>query len=372
MKFENYKIKKEIIKVLENNKLSNMTDVQESVIPHILRNKKVIVSAPSGSGKTLAFIIPLINELDLTSNSIQGMILAPTAELSQQILGVLRIFSKVLNFKVDNIDNSYEYKNGNNLPKIIVGTPGKTLHSYKNHKFPITTIKTLVLDEVDMIIDLGFLKEIEEIVYKSNNNIMIHSYSATIPVELQNFIKKYFKGNIEKIVLKETVEGNNVSHSFINLKEQKPIDYIEREILSSNFNPYMGLIFAFDKTEAETLYRRLISKGIKDVALISSDNEKRQRISIMKRIANNEFQYIIATDVASRGIDIEGLSHVVHLGVPYDINYYVHRCGRTGRFMSKGESLLLIRKEQMSEVRKISAKYSINFKQIPYKILSTK
>ncbi len=361
MKFSNLNIKKEIIEILDKNNLSNMTEVQQKAIPFILKNKKVIVNSPSGSGKTLAFVIPIINALDLESNTIQAIILTPTIELSKQIYNVMRIFSKELGFKVDTADRAFNYKDNKNYPKVLIGTPKKVWDLYQNYNLPITMINTMVLDEVDMIIDLGFLHEIENITKKTKDGLIIHSYSATIPVDLQNFIKKYIKGNVEKISLKETLEGNNVTHYYINIKEFSKIDYLVDQIDSGKFNPYMAIIFTHDKKQAEELYRRLLDKNRRNVVLISSDIERRQRINTIKRIESNEFQFIIATDVASRGIDIANLSYVVHLGIPYDLSYYVHRCGRTGRFMSKGESLLILNKQEMSDRKKIIEKYQIEF-----------
>jgi ATP-dependent RNA helicase CshB len=359
MKFLDLNIKKEILDALEKHNFSDMTEVQEKVIPHIFKRKKVIVHSPSGSGKTLAFAVPIMNELDLESNSVQALILAPTNELAKQIYDVFRIFAKELNFKVDTIDNAFEYKKDSILPKVVIGTPKKTLDVYSNHKFPLTTIKTLILDEVDMIVDLGFLEEIEKLIIKINDDVLIHCYSATIPLELQNFIKKYIKGNVEKISLKKTREGNNVTHYFIKIKQESKVDYLVDKIVTGEFNPYMAMIFAYDKPTANEMYQKLISKGVKGVTIISSDQEKRKRINTLKRINNDEYQFIIATDVASRGIDIVGLSHVVHLGAPFDYAYYIHRCGRTGRFNSTGESYLLLNKGEMIAVSKLSSRYNL-------------
>lgn len=361
MKFSELKIEIDLIEVLVKNNFIEMTDIQSEVIPKILNNKKVIVSAPSGSGKTLSFLIPLINNIDINKNEIQSLILVPTIELADQIYQLLKLFSTKMNFKIAKIDDAYKYKNNTALPKIVVGTPKKALNAYENYNFPLTLINTLIIDEADMIIELGFFYEIEMLLKKIKRDIKIHFFSSTISTHLQNSIKKYIKGNVERINLNVTKEGNNVKHFWINTKGIESTDYIFNKIVTGKFNPYLAMIFCYDKKQANNLYSNLRNNKIKNVGIISSEIEKKERIKLLKKINDNKFQFIISTDLACRGIDIDNISHVINIGLPYDFNYYIHRSGRTGRYKSEGESIILINnKIQNNNLTKLISKYKIN------------
>lgn len=351
----------ELVDILQQNNYVKPSHVQLQVIPKMLKGKKMIVESPSGSGKTLAFLIPIIQKLEMKDNTIQAIIITPTNELATQIYNVINIFSKKLVFKVYSTTMDFKPSLLTNPPKIIVGTPSKILSLYKNKKLPITKTRNIVIDEADMCIDLGFIKEIDELITKTNKLVLLHSFSATLPPKLQELLKKYTKGEVERITISNTSEGNNVIHYLQFCKEDINQSFVS--LVNGNiFNPYMAIIFVHTKEQAEKVYMLLKQNKTIKVALISSKRDNKNRQKVIIDIHKNKFQYIVATDVASRGLDFEDLSHVIHLGLPYDLSYFVHRSGRTGRFHHKGESILFVEKKDIEKVREIERKFKITFK----------
>lgn len=333
MKFQEIALKKELIEAITDSGFKEMTPIQEKVIPLALKEKSLIGQSKTGSGKTLAFLLPIFNKIDILLNEVQALICAPTRELATQIYNVANYLASFFDKPIDirlysgGTDRLKELnKLNDSQPQIVIGTPGKIKDlSVKMNKLKIYTSKVLVIDEADMSFEIGFLDELDSIAGTLKNpQIMV--FSATMNEEVKNFIFKYIESN-EYINIENTVE-NKIGHILVPLKS-KDRDTLFLNIIKS-LNPYLALIFANTKNEVELVSQLLRDNGYK-VSVIHGGLTIRERKRVMNDVHNLKYQYVVASDIAARGIDILGVSHIINYNLPKDFEFYIHRTGRTGR-----------------------------------------
>ncbi|MDQ7982721.1 MAG: DEAD/DEAH box helicase [Spiroplasma sp.] len=357
MSWNNFNIKPWIEKQLITNDIINPTEVQTKVIPLILQGNNVIVSSATGSGKTYAFLIPILNKIE-ANNKVQAVIIVPTRELAQQIFNVTKVLIKNQNIKAACFVGGSELpkeKTTNKDPEIVIGTVSRLKTLYQEHQLNITTAKMLVLDECDMLFELGFINDLDFLMEKSNNQIQCLAFSATINQELEIFLRKYFT-NPKIINLNQKSSQPKIEHIFINC----PISKRKEQLITliNLINPYLALIFVTNKNEITTISQLLLNDGKKTTEL-HSNLTARNRKQIFKRINNLDFQYIVTTDISARGIDIPGISHIISWQLPYDLHYYLHRAGRTARNNQTGISYLFYDDNDLKQLQEIK-KYNIN------------
>ncbi len=367
-KFSKLNLSESMINALDKLNFKEMTLVQEKTIPLLLKNKNVVCQAKTGTGKTHSFLVPLFEKLK-NKGKIQTIILSPTFELAQQIFeNALKIKELVksdleIQFLVQGVDGlKAKAKMNNNIPDIVIGTPGKICDLLIDSKeFSLKNVSRLIIDEVDMIFELGFTKELDLILNKVEDFANYWFFSATIPKNISDYIKKF---DTEIKIMKISEEDKNnylkgtINHYLINSKHQNKVLML-KEILG-NINFFLALVFVNKKEEIKEVFKNLDSLDYKTVAL-HSDLDSRERKKIIKNIKDLKYHIIIATDVMARGIDIEGISHVFSLEIPYDEKYYVHRSGRTGRNGTSGDSYLFYNNDQLNDVNKLSKKLKISF-----------
>lgn len=361
MDFQNFGFKKYINEALKELNFKHPTAIQEATIPLLKRHQNVIALAQTGTGKTHAFLLPLLNNLDAEANNVvQLVIVTPTRELGQQIFEATRfLLTSQPQFKAQLFVGGNDYqKEINNLaknqPTVVIGTPTRLKELYLDNALKLTTAKALVVDEVDMIFDYGFLEDLDFLLNKMNPNLQLGFFSATIPQDLSQFLKKYAKN---AIFINKTAKKNNnenISHYLIETKEQA---------LSTTFNqllatiePFLALIFVNNKNQIEEVVQILHNFGISDVGELHGNLSPRSRDAMLKRIKNNEFRYLVATDIAARGLDFPGASHVISVNLPKDWHYYIHRSGRTGRNGTSGESYVLKTHENQKQIEQLKSK----------------
>ncbi|MGL5268706.1 MAG: DEAD/DEAH box helicase [Spiroplasma sp.] len=360
MSWNNFNLKLWLLEALKSNQINQPTQIQEQVIPLVLKGNNLIVTSPTGTGKTHSFLIPILNTIE-SNNKIQAIIITPTRELAQQIFIFTKQLIKNQPIKVACFVGGKELKKQidtfkHGQPEIIIGTVTRIKTLYQNHSLNITTAITLVLDECDMLFELGFIKDLDFLMTKLNNKIQCLVFSATINQELENFLKKYFNNtktiNLNKIVVPK------IEHIFINC----PFNQRKNELLTlvNLINPYLCLIFVNNKNQITTIGELLIHAD-KKTALLHSDLSARNRQQIFKRIKNLDYQYLVTTDVSARGIDIPGISHIISLQLPSDLNYYLHRAGRTGRNNQTGISYLFYDDYDLNAVKELK-KNNLNIK----------
>jgi len=332
-----------LVKVTEELFFKEPTEIQTKVIPEILNNNSVIGESQTGSGKTHAFLLPLFNEIEENKNEVQYVIAVPTRELAMQIHEDIENIIKLSNKKevwssrllVGGLDRDRMKKQLKNTPDIIIGTPGRILDMVKDNAVSIYTAKSFVIDEADLMLDMGFLDEIDQLLVRSQKNIQTLVFSATIPEKLEHFFKKYL-AQPTHIEVKSPLTPLSIEHRIIELRHRNPAELIEK--ISQTIKPFVAIIFANNKEKADNIFKELKKLGL-NVGILHGGLSARERKRMVNDVRDLKFEYIVATDLASRGIDIPGVSHIINVELPSEVDFYVHRVGRTARAGNEGMAI---------------------------------
>jgi len=332
---------------LEELGFKNLTDVQAAVIPKIMKGQDLIVRSATGTGKTHGYLIPIFEKLNESLAECQVVISAPTRELATQIYAFakqikthsetpidIRLFTGGTN-RLDEIAKLQKSQ-----PQIAIGTPGKLKDLVvKANVLKAHNARMFIVDEADMTLDEGFLEDVDNVAAVMDKRLQMLVFSATIPESIQPFLRKYLK-NPEMVSIDAGAAGvnQNVKHYFIKTKE-KERSVIFNQLLAA-INPYLAVIFCNTKESADAVYASMKTAN-RNVALIHGGLEARKRKLIVADIRELKYQYIVATDIISRGIDIHGISHIINYELPEDVEFYIHRSGRTGRMDKDGMVLSL-------------------------------
>lgn len=351
--FKSFALSPKMISCIEKIGYKEPSKVQELVIPAALRKESMVVTSETGSGKTHAFLIPIINNIVISSHSVQAIIVSPTRELARQTYDFAKEFCDTFKGLRVQLFSSQVEKNRNvnklnNTPHIIIATPGRLLDLGLDDKnINLSTAQYVVLDEADMLMDMGFFDDINKLLEHLDTAAKM-VFSATINPKLSRIIEKYI--GAEHVITLENLTNNKVSHYAIDIRHQG-----KKEALSSFINvtnPYFLLVFASKKEDVNDLYFYLKNNGY-NVGVIHGDLEKRERKNMMKRIKNLEFQIVVCSDMAARGIDIENVSDVLNVDLPKDLSFYFHRAGRTGRFYKDGKCYTFYDDDKCDDILKL-------------------
>jgi ATP-dependent RNA helicase CshB len=335
------------------------TEVQERLIPIISRGKSLVGQSQTGSGKTHTFLLPLFQKLRPEKNEVQVVICAPSRELAAQIYQEAKQIAsfsekeiRVMNF-VGGTDKKRQVERlANQQPHVVIGTPGRILDMIHEQALQIHTAFAFVVDEADMALDMGFLPEVDQIASKLAEDIQFLVFSATIPEKLRPFLKKYMQNPVIEEIASKTVISDSIDNWLISTKG-KSQNRLILQLLTIG-HPYLAIVFANTKQHVDEISEYLKEKGLK-VAKIHGDISPRERKRVMKQVQNMEFQYVVATDLAARGIDIEGVSHVINADIPDDLDFFIHRVGRTGRNQLSGIAITLYDPSQEAQIEAIEA-----------------
>lgn len=346
------------------------TPIQEKAVPFLLNDKQDMVAlAQTGTGKTAAFGLPVIQQIDTTKRTTQALILSPTRELAMQIASDLKNYSKhVAKINIAILYGGSDIKKQiNDLDRgaqIVVGTPGRTLDLIKRKKLKVEEIRWLVLDEADEMLSMGFKDDLDAILENSPDGKQTLLFSATMPKEIVSIAKKYMTDPFEISVGKKNIGAENVEHHFYLIHAKDRYIALKR-VADINPNIY-GIIFCRTRAETKDVADKLMQDGYNADAL-HGDLSQAQRDHVMARFRNKHLQMLVATDVAARGLDVNDLTHVINYNLPDDPEVYIHRSGRTGRAGKKGISVTLIHlreKGKLRQVEKITNKKFLQ-KQVP-------
>jgi len=346
----------EIQSAIEDLGFVQPTPVQEKVVPFLLENRQDMVAlAQTGTGKTAAFGLPIIQQLDTRKKSVQALILSPTRELAIQIAGDLQNFSKNLGFiniavvygGADIVKQMKEIERG---AQIVVGTPGRTLDLIKRGKLKVNEIQWVVLDEADEMLSMGFKDDLDAILETSPAEKQTLLFSATMPQEIVAISKKYMNNIFEISVGKKNTGTANVEHNYY-LVHAKDRYLALKRIADVNPNIY-GIIFCRTRMETKEVADKLMEDGYNADAL-HGDLSQSQRDFVMQRFRGKHLHMLVATDVAARGLDVNDLTHVINYNLPDDPEVYIHRSGRTGRAGKKGISVTLIHMREKGKLKQV-------------------
>lgn len=338
-----------------------LTPVQEEVIPQALDGHSLIVQSQTGSGKTHSFLVPILNQIDADANEVQAVVTAPSRELAEQLYNVaiqIAEFSekpiKVVRY-IGGTDKQRQLEKlqNNEQPQLVIGTPGRIFDLMSENALWVQSTKTFVVDEADMTMDLGFLSIVDEIASRMPEELQIMVFSATIPQTLEVFLNKYMTAPKVIEIDNQGVIADMIENYLIYTRGRDRAE-IAYSLLTMG-EPYLALIFCNTKQYADEVSHFLKNKGLK-VATIHGGLTPRERKRVMRQIRDLEFQYVVATDLAARGIDIPGTSMVINMEIPTELEFFIHRVGRTGRNNIKGVAYTLIEPDNEHDIHTLEKK----------------
>ncbi|WP_297092124.1 DEAD/DEAH box helicase [uncultured Draconibacterium sp.] len=362
--FETMGLKAEILSAIQELGFENPTPVQEKTIPFLLESDQDMVAlAQTGTGKTAAFGLPIVQQFDSSVKAPQALILSPTRELALQIANDLQNFSKNINgAKIATLYGGSDIrKQITALEKgaqIVVGTPGRTLDLIKRKKLRVHEIKWLVLDEADEMLSMGFKDDLDAILADTPAEKQTLLFSATMPKEIVSIANKYMANPHEISVGKRNTAAENVEHNYY-LVHAKDRYIALKRVADINPNIY-GIIFCRTRAETKDVADKLMQDGYNADAL-HGDLSQAQRDHVMSRFRGKHLQMLVATDVAARGLDVNDLTHVINYNLPDDPEVYIHRSGRTGRAGKRGISITLIHMREKGKLRDVEKKVGKKF-----------
>ncbi len=366
--FKDLGIQDNYIKGLNELGIVTPTHIQEEAIPLLLTTTTDLVGqAQTGTGKTAAYGLPLLHNIDVKRKVVQGLILCPTRELGQQVAKHLFKFTKYS----DKIFTEAVYggqpidiqiKALTRPTHIIVATPGRLIDLVNRKAVDLQHVKTIILDEADEMLSMGFKKELDTILGFIKSAEQKWLFSATMPHGIKQIINEHMAEDAYRIeVSSDKVVNKNIEHQYVICDEAEKLQILLQFLKSQNKN--RGVIFCKTKAATQKLVKQLIAKNIPADA-IHGDLLQKERDKAMRAFKNETAQLLVATDIAARGIDIEGLSYVVHYQLPDQEEYYTHRSGRTARAGKDGISLSIVTTFEMKQIRYFEKNLGISFKQV--------
>ncbi len=348
VKFTELNISETTLKSVRRMGFEEATPIQEGTIRLGMEGKDIIGQAQTGTGKTTAFGIPLIEKIDTRDGNVQGLVIAPTRELAIQVSEELYNLGKDKNVRILSVFGGQEIGRQiralKNRPQIIVGTPGRLLDHINRRTLKLDNVNTLVLDEADEMLNMGFIEDIQSIMSNVPETRQTLLFSATMPDPIRRIAEKFMKTpEIVKIKSKEmTVE--NIEQFFVKSVEREKFDILSR--LLNVQQPELAIVFGRTKRRVDELAHALNLRGYLAEG-IHGDLSQAKRMSVLKQFKANKIDILVATDVAARGLDISGVSHVYNFDIPQDPESYVHRIGRTGRAGKKGVAVTFVTPREM-------------------------
>lgn len=355
MNFEELNLCTEVQKALADMGFEEATPIQAQTIPPLMDGKDVIGQAQTGTGKTCAFGIPVIEKIDPNTETVQALVLSPTRELAIQT--------------AEELKNVAKYKRGLRIlpiyggqpierqlaglrkrPQIIIGTPGRVMDHMRRHTLRFSDLKMVILDEADEMLNMGFREDIDTILAEVPTERQTILFSATVPRPILDLTKKYQKDPIRIKVVHKELTVPSIEQYYLEIREPGKLDVLSRIIDANNYQ--LSLVFCNTKRRVDELTSKLQSRGYSAEAL-HGDLSQKQRDNVMSKFRQGELDLLVATDVAARGIDVENIEAVFNYDLPADDEYYVHRIGRTGRAGRTGKAYSFVSGRELSKLREI-------------------
>ena len=344
----------ELIQALQKQGIKEPTPIQEQAIPVVFKGNDVIAKAQTGTGKTLAFLLPILQRVHTDVHQEQVLIIAPTRELVKQISDEAKEIGTILNVDILPLIGGKtieaQLQQLGRRPQVILGTPGRLLDHAKRGSLHLDCIRRVVLDEADQMLHMGFLPDIENLISQTDANRQLLLFSATIPDKIRNLAKAYMSKPASV-----TAEGKHVTLESIDQRVymMNPEEKTERLIkMIEEDNPFLAIVFCNKREGAVRLSYELTAAGL-NIAEMHGDLTQGRRTQILRDFAKAKTQILVATDIAARGIDIEGITHVYNYDVPRDVDYYIHRIGRTGRAGNSGIAVTFATPQDEAWLRRI-------------------
>ncbi len=364
MTFEEIGIEERLVKAVTDLGYVNPTTIQEKAIPVLISGTTDFIGlAQTGTGKTAAFGLPLLNLIDAAARHPQALIVCPTRELCMQIVGEIELFKKYIPAihvlaVYGGTSIGLQIRDLKRGVQIVVATPGRLIDLIERKAINLEQIKYVVLDEADEMLNMGFQDDIEFILKNTPGRESTWLFSATMPPEIRRVSKRYMKEPIEVTVGQVNTANKNIDHQYYVSSAQHRYDTLKRLI---DFNPGMyGIIFTRTKADAQAIAEKLTREGY-DIDALHGDLTQGQRDKVMGDFRERHLQLLIATDVAARGIDVKDISHVINFELPDDIEVYTHRSGRTGRAGNTGICMSIVHSREIGRLKQIERLIKVPF-----------
>ncbi len=345
--FSKFKIGEELLKSIEGLGYSSPSEVQEKVIPEILKDNDVIVKSQTGSGKTAAFGIPLCEKIDWDENSPQVLVLTPTRELAVQVsedisnIGRFKRIKAVAVFGKEPISD--QIRKLKQKTHIVVGTPGRVFDHIDKGSLDLSKIKYFVIDEADEMLNMGFIEQVESIIKRLPRKKVTMLFSATMPDEIKQLSEKHMNKPVDISIENQKLITDNIEHTLYYVNYEKKLENLNSILIHEK--PETAIIFARTQENVDKIFENLKNRHY-SVNKIHGGMLQKERLSTMESYKRGDFRLLVATDVAARGIDIDGITHVINFELPVEKEAYVHRIGRTGRAGAKGKAISFCVKEK--------------------------
>lgn len=354
MKFTELNLSPELLAAVERAGFEEATPIQSETIPLALAGKDVIGQAQTGTGKTAAFGLPMLEKIDATKRQIQGLVIAPTRELAIQTQEELHRLGRDKKIRVSAVyggaDIGRQIRQLKDNPHIVVGTPGRMLDHINRRTLKLGTVETLVLDEADEMLNMGFLEDIEAIISQVPDHRQTLLFSATMPPAIKSIGVKFMKEPEHVKIKAKEMTADLIEQFYVRSKDFEKFDIMTR--LLDVQTPELTIVFGRTKRRVDELSRGLEARGYKAEG-IHGDLTQQKRMSVLRSFKSGQLDILVATDVAARGLDISGVTHVYNYDIPQDPESYVHRIGRTGRAGNEGVSVTFITPNEMGYLRVI-------------------
>lgn len=368
--FEDLGVDPRLLKAIEELGFEHPMPIQEMVIPHLISKEGDVVGlAQTGTGKTAAFGLPLLQRINPDSDDTQALVIAPTRELCLQIAGDLADFSKYLDgvriipvYGGSSIDS--QIKAIRKGAQVIVATPGRLIDLIKRGVVKLEHVNTVILDEADEMLNMGFIDDINEILSHVPEDRKMLMFSATMPKEIAAIARNFMKDPVEFVAGNKNEGSKNVKHIYYMVKAHDK--YLALKRVADNNPDIYGIIFCRTKRETQEIADKLIADGY-NADCLHGDLSQAQRDLAMKKFRDHVTQLLVATDVAARGLDVDDLTHVINYGLPDDVAVYTHRSGRTGRANKTGVSVAIIHSRERGKLREIEKRIgkTFEYKKVP-------
>jgi len=350
--FEKYQLRTELQETLETKGFLSPTPVQEKVLEQENLDTDLIVRAKTGSGKTLAFLLPLFNEDRMKNGSPKILVLSPTRELALQIAREADWLGRNMHLRIASLvggtDISVQIKDLRRGASVVVGTPGRTLDHLRRGTLKLEDVHTVVLDEGDHMLDMGFREELEGILDSASQREKTWLFSATMPAEVVRLSKRYLKEPRTISLVDEGEQHSEIAHKVYMVPRHGKLDGLVNVLLWEDSS--RGLVFCHTRAETLEVTERLQQEGFK-VCCINGDFSQRERNQSLASFKSGRVSLLVATNVAARGIDVPGVKHVFQFGLPDDLDTFIHRSGRTGRAGNKGRNILIMNLRETSRFK---------------------
>lgn len=373
MTFSELGIDENIIHALQDNKISVPTDIQKQAIPHILHKKQDLVAvAQTGTGKTAAFCLPILQSIDSRLHQIQALVLVPTRELGQQVAREFFLFSKYLPrvfaesvYGGSPIDD--QIRNLKRATHVVVATPGRLLDLLDRKALSLGDLTYLVLDEADEMINMGFKAEIDEILKSCNEGITKLLFTATMPKDVKQLIKEYLGADtVEMRINAEELVNQNIEHQYLVYKKGVKLEYLKAFL--NERTGQRGILFCRTKIAAKRLSKQLAGFVVSADAIHGNMNQE-SREKVLRGFRKNRVNLLIATDIAARGIDVKDLDYIIHYHLAEKAEQYTHRSGRTARAGKSGLSVSFVKEDEMNEIALLEKQLNIQFSALSVKVV---